>query len=393
MNKHKLIHISICFLFALNGCTGCLVNEFAFHPEKVSSSMPELNKTGVSEFFIKSLDKTRIHAFYFECPGAETVVLYLHGNAGNAYHRFDDVHALNKTGTHVLLIDYRGYGKSERSPTEKGIYMDTIAAFQYLKSGKNFEEKHIFVLGRSIGTAAAIHVAQNRKIGGLILISPLSTGKDMAKEMGFGWLSLFAGSSFDNLTRAKNIKSPVLIIHGDKDRVIPIHSGKKVFDALPVTEKKFIKDFLGQKNDTRDNLYYTSDRLLKQWNWISTEGKEFCKYLCEKLGETFEGEESKNNYHYWDFFLNARIDSYTLKKYERNSDLAHKRYDKTFTFAISRGLRKAGKNDEEIKEFMEKFNKREKNDTEKKRKHDNIIEISSESEEEESALPIGSSAF
>ena len=225
---------------ATSGCSGCLVSHFAFHPEKVPKDLPPLNRPGIEELFLSSTDNTRIHCFYIKNKNSDQAVLYLHGNAGNAYHRLDDALNLSQTGTNVLLIDYQGFGKSEGSPSEEGIYDDTLTAYKYLIHDKRFDDRNVFLLGRSIGTTAAIHIAQHKQIGGLILVTPLSSGREMADVMDLGFLSWIAGSSFDNVSKAKRITSPVLIIHGDMDRITPIHMGKKVYQALPENIKTFI---------------------------------------------------------------------------------------------------------------------------------------------------------
>ena len=240
IKQTRFLLLGLFFLMAASGCSGCLVSHFAFHPEKVPEDLPPLNRPGVLELFLSSTDNIRIHCFYIENNSSDKVVLYLHGNAGNAYHRLNDALALSQTGTNVLLLDYRGFGKSEGSPSEDGIYDDTFSAFSFLTHEKHFDAKNIFLLGRSIGTTAAIHIAQHKTIGGLILVTPLSSGREMADIMNLGFLSWMAGSSFDNVSKAKHIISPVLVIHGDMDRITPIRMGKKVFQALPEKTKTFI---------------------------------------------------------------------------------------------------------------------------------------------------------
>lgn len=249
INRIKFWILGFFFLIASSGCSGCLVSYLAFHPEKVPENTPSIDRPGIFEFFLDSRDSTKIHCFYFEVKGSEKVVLYLHGNAGNAYHRLGDAHSLSQTGTNVLLIDYRGFGKSEGSPSEEGIYEDAFSAYHYLINDKHFNEKNLYILGRSIGTTAAIHIAQHKDIGGLVLISPLSSGKEMAGEMGLGFLSWVAAYSFDNIGKAKNIKSPVLIIHGDRDGTTPIQMGKKVYQELPEKTKELIIVQGGGHND------------------------------------------------------------------------------------------------------------------------------------------------
>lgn len=122
--------------------------------------------------------------------------------------------------------------------------------------------KDIYILGRSIGSTAAVDVARQKDIGGLILISPLSNGRDMAANMGLGWLSGLVGDAFDNLSKAQDIRSPVLIVHGEEDEIIPVELGEKLYKALPVAHKKMIKVPLAGHND----LIQVSGPAF--WGWI-----------------------------------------------------------------------------------------------------------------------------
>ena len=134
----------------------------------------------------------------------------------------------------MIGASYRGYGKSDGEPTEEGVYLDGKAIFQYAVEHLGFPKKNIIIFGRSIGTAVAINTAQHQKICRVILVTPLTSGQDQAKAGGFGAISTLAGNSFDNITKLENIESPLLVIHGTNDRVIPYSMGQAIFDRAKV---------------------------------------------------------------------------------------------------------------------------------------------------------------
>ncbi len=221
---------------------GCkfIVNQLAFYPDSVDVLPKDRLPHGVEELFIDTEDQVRIQALYLPLADSDKVLIYFHGNAGNIYHRIADLVQLRKFGVNVVGVSYRGYGKSEGTPSEEGIYQDGDAVFKYVTEELRFSQSNIIVFGRSIGTAVAINSTKNREIGGLILVTPLTSGKALAKAGGLGIFSSLVGNAFDNLTKIKDVKMPLLVIHGTNDRIIPFSMGKEIFDSAQ-TKKKFIK--------------------------------------------------------------------------------------------------------------------------------------------------------
>ncbi len=238
MKKSIIIILPLLIIVSLWGCYDTAVAHFSFKPEKITHS-PRTYEKNVSDVFIETSDNVKIHSLYFADTNSKKAVLYFHGNAGNIYNRYDNASDLNKRGVNVLLVEYRGYGRSEGEPTEPGLYRDAEAAYNHLLK-KGFKPADIYILGRSIGSTVTMEIAQNKLLGGIILISPLSTGQEMARLMGFGWFSWIASPIYNNVAKAKNIKSPVLLIHGDNDTITPLRFGKNLYEALPEKDTKFI---------------------------------------------------------------------------------------------------------------------------------------------------------
>jgi len=188
----------------------------------------------VREIYIETDDKESLQSYLVLAQQSNCLLIFFHGNAGNMGHRLSDILRLNKFGINILGVDYRGYGKSTGKPSEEGIYLDGQAAYKYAIEQLGFQPKNIFILGRSIGTTVAIQIAQGKELAGLILVSPLTSGKAHAKAQGLGLFAFIAGDSFNNISRISNVICPLLVIHGENDKVIPFAMGKEIFQKAKV---------------------------------------------------------------------------------------------------------------------------------------------------------------
>lgn len=253
MRKMKIVSLLITlFLFGIvmSGCK-TVINNLAFHPDNVNVIQQNSLPQGIEEFVVLTEDDVKITNLYLPAADSDKILIYFHGNAGNIYHRIPDLMQLQKSGLNVVGVSYRGYGKSEGAPSEDGIYQDGKAIFRYVSKELGFSDKNIVIFGRSIGTTVAINTAQYKEIAGLVLVSPLTSGKAQAKASGLGLFSSLAGNSFDNIAKIKNILAPVLVIHGTKDRIVPHSMGKEIFDAVK-SRKKLIKIKGAGHNDIHD---------------------------------------------------------------------------------------------------------------------------------------------
>ena len=237
--KRKSVGLIFILLLSLSGCN-YLVNKFAFYPDRINVLSEEELPKNLKEIFIETDDHLKIQSYFLSNPHSGNILIYFHGNAGNLSSRIPDLLMLNGFGINVLGTSYRGYGKSEGTPSERGIYLDGEAAYQYAAKKMNFSPENIIILGRSIGTAVAINTAQNRNIKGLILITPLTSGKEVAKFAGLRAISSLAGDSFNNIEKIKNIKCPLLVIHGTRDKITPLSMGRAIYQKAAVKKQIII---------------------------------------------------------------------------------------------------------------------------------------------------------
>ena len=186
-------------------------------------------ESGGRDLWLRSSDGTRLHARWVDVPGSEIVTLYLHGNGGNLSHRPGHLLGMTAAGSAVLIFDYRGYGKSAGHPSERGMYCDSDAAYDYLIA-QGYRPDQIVVHGESLGSAVAADLASRRPCGGLVLECPFTSLRAEAGAIVPRLGPLFV-SGFDTLAKIRKVRVPVLIIHGDRDSVVPYRMGRALFDA------------------------------------------------------------------------------------------------------------------------------------------------------------------
>lgn len=195
-----------------------------------------------------------LHGWYIPASGSQ-VVLWMHGNAGNIADRLDQAVEMKRAlGVSSFMFDYRGYGKSEGRPSEKGLYQDAEAALQWLTRTKGVNPRHIILYGQSLGTAASVDLALDGGVnaGGMVLESPFTSAADVARTLYFGLpVGLIMSVKLDNIGRIGKVKMPILVIHGVSDSVIPFRMGKKLFDAAPEP-----KTFLPIAGADHSDCYY-----------------------------------------------------------------------------------------------------------------------------------------
>ena len=165
-----------------------------------------------------------IAAVYLANPQAKYTIIYSHGNAEDLGTLYPFLNTLKQHGFSVLGYDYSGYGLSSGKPTEDNTYRDVIAAYNYATEKLHIPANHIISMGHSLGTGVAVYLSEQKPTAGLILMSPfLSAFRVITKY------PILLGDKYNNLTKIKNIHTPLLIIHGTKDKVISFWHGKTLY--------------------------------------------------------------------------------------------------------------------------------------------------------------------
>jgi fermentation-respiration switch protein FrsA (DUF1100 family) len=156
---------------------------------------------------------------------------------------------LQRLGVHVLLLDYRGYGRSEGRPGEAGLYADGRAGLAYLTGEQEFPEQRVVVFGRSLGGAVAVDLAQDRELAGLILESTFSSLANAAASIAGSLGARLVRGRFESAEKISRARAPLLFFHGDRDEIIAYDLGRRLFEAAP--EPKAFETLRGAgHNDT-----------------------------------------------------------------------------------------------------------------------------------------------
>ena len=211
---------------------------FIFHPERSNdSATPDVYGIEYDDVIFRTEDGLNLNGWFVPgkkpSPDADLhTLLWFHGNAGNINRRLDNIKMIyERVPVNVFIIDYRQYGRSEGKVSEQGTYIDARAALAYLHSRKEINREKIIFFGRSLGSAVAVELALNEKCRALILETPFTSILEMGKKLyPFLPLSLLLKTKYDSLAKIGNIKVPILVMHGDKDDLVPFEHGKRLYD-------------------------------------------------------------------------------------------------------------------------------------------------------------------
>jgi fermentation-respiration switch protein FrsA (DUF1100 family) len=242
MKYKRLILISL-LSFLFQSCYTIDESMF-FQPAKLERLSSDYK---FNDIYFSVEDSISLNGWYLAKENSDAIILLLHGNSRNLYSYpwTNIINSLSKLNVDVFAIDYRGYGKSSGQTSFKGIYKDSEAALDYLRK-HNTENKPIIIYGLSLGSIPAVKIAEMDGVSGLILEGVLSSTKDVldATVSHFWLLNLVKlkyneDLEFDNSIEIKNVKSPVLIIHGLNDD-LPESMSLKLFNSITHNKKKYL---------------------------------------------------------------------------------------------------------------------------------------------------------
>ena len=215
----------------------------------------------VEDVWFKADDGVALHGWYCTpCRAVdgvdqpiptEGVLLYLHGNAGNISHRYDQLHLLMFLGVSVFIIDYRGYGRSEGKPSEKGLYLDARAAWSCLTESRRVDPGNIVVLGKSLGGAVAIDLASDGGAApaGLIVQSSFTSVADMARLVMPIIPRSWIRTKMNSIAKIDRVDCPKLFVHSRADEIVPYELGRQLYEAASSPKHFYTVEGAGH-NDT-----------------------------------------------------------------------------------------------------------------------------------------------
>jgi fermentation-respiration switch protein FrsA (DUF1100 family) len=274
--KVRFLFFAVFLLFSGKIVLEAIERAMIFFPERLPRgfSFVTLARWRGEELFLTARDRVVIHALYYPSPqGERFAFLYLHGNAGSLADWQFVAEDLLRFGPALLILDYRGYGKSGGEITEEGLYRDAYAGWEALL-GKGFSPEGIIIYGRSLGTAVGIALAKEVSPRALILESPFTSLRELARDH-YPFLppGLPRYFTFDNGRLAGQLQLPVLILHGDQDEIVPVEHARRLYGLLP-GPKKLVVIPGGHHNDLgTSHLYYEAIQVFLE-EILGAQGKE-----------------------------------------------------------------------------------------------------------------------
>jgi len=226
-------------------------NRFIFFPSPTIEQTPARYRLQFEDVFFRTVDEVRLHGWFIPHREARATLVWFHGNAGNVGHRVENIKLLHdRVRVNIFIFDYRGYGRSEGRASEQGTYRDGVAALEYVRRRPGVDPERVFLFGRSLGAAVAVEMAGRFDARGVILETPFVSIPEMARVV-FPWLPIgsLLRTRYDVEDKIRKIRAPLLILHGDRDEIVPFAHGRRVFEAAPEPKKFFTIKGAGH-NDT-----------------------------------------------------------------------------------------------------------------------------------------------
>ncbi len=203
-----------------------------YHPERAWSSTPEDSGLAYEDVTFRAADGAVLSGWYVAAPESRGTVLFCHGNAGNISSEISVIRMFRELGFSSFTFDYRGFGKSEGTPSEPGTYEDAAAAWTYLTEEKGVPPSEIILWGRSLGAAIAVELATHHRAGALVLEAAFTSIPDLAAELYPLYPTrLLALFHYSTIRYVREVRYPVLVVHSSEDKLVPIRHGFEIYEA------------------------------------------------------------------------------------------------------------------------------------------------------------------
>ena len=229
-----LIRIAVLILLpCLCGCSFGM--RYVFSTSRDTLATPDRREMAYEDLWFATEDGMRLHGWLIPGDPEKPLVIFFHGNAANITHRVDQIACLHSLGFSVFIFDYRGFGASEgRALSEEDLYRDARGALDYLKA-RGWPPSRLIYFGSSMGAAIALQMGLEVPPSGVVLECPFTSLREIAWHMTpmtyalVGWWSI--GSAFENIDKIGQLTRPLLILHGDRDIMVPLEMSRRLFAA------------------------------------------------------------------------------------------------------------------------------------------------------------------
>ena len=259
-----LTFLSIYFLIVL--FTYIFQRNLLYHPSENNYSGDKL-LVFVEKVKIKTEDNIELTSWYHNKNHNDyKTIIFFHGNAGSLENRVHKINHFKEMNINFLLVSWRGFNGNQGKPSENGLYNDARSAIKWLES-KGVKEKNIIIYGESLGTAVAVEIAQFKNFAGIILESPFTSMIDAGKnKYPFLPVKFLLKDKYESNKKIKNIKSPILIMHGKKDNIVPFHMGEKMFELANEPKYAYFTEYDDHMMEYDKNLLNIIKKFISSLN-------------------------------------------------------------------------------------------------------------------------------
>lgn len=225
-----MVTIIIIIYFLFVGILFFFQRNLLYHPSENNYYGDQLT-VSIDKVKITTKDKIDLLGWYHKKNiNNYKTILFLHGNAGSLENRIHKINHFKDMNINFLIISWRGFSGNKGNPTEEGLYKDAKSAIDWLRN-EGVDTKDIVIYGESLGTGVATEIAQNNNFAGVILESPFTSMIDAARnKYPFFPIRFLLKDKYESEKKIKNIQSPILIMHGELDRLVPFWMGKKIYN-------------------------------------------------------------------------------------------------------------------------------------------------------------------
>tara|TARA_B100001175_G_scaffold316586_1_gene330905 strand:+ start:197 stop:1012 length:816 start_codon:yes stop_codon:yes gene_type:complete len=237
-----------------------------YHPMENNYSGDKLT-VKIKKIKITTEDEIDLLAWYHKKDNNNyKTILYLHGNAGSLENRIHKINHFDDMNINFLLLSWRGFNGNAGKPTEEGLYKDARSAVKWLIN-QGISEKNIIIYGESLGTGIAIEIAQNRNFAGIILESPFTSMITAGKsKYPIFPIKLLLKDKYESDKKIKNIMAPILVMHGEADKIVPFWMGEKIFELANEPKYSYFSKYDDHMMDFNNELINSIKLFIKSLN-------------------------------------------------------------------------------------------------------------------------------
>ena len=260
-----LLIFVLIYLFILIS-TYLFQRNLLYHPSENNYFGDQL-LVSVEKVKIKTKDNIELLSWYHSKNNNDyKTILFLHGNAGTLENRIHKINHFRDMNINFLLVAWRGFSGNKGKPTEENLYEDARSAVKWLES-KGIKENNIIIYGESLGTGIATEIAQNKNFAGVILESPFTSMIEAAKNK-YPYLPVkfLLKDKYESNKKIKNIQSPILIMHGKVDNIVPFYMGKKMYELANSPKYSYFSEYDDHMMEYNEKLLNVLKKFIQSLN-------------------------------------------------------------------------------------------------------------------------------